>query len=149
MGEGGPAEAPPVDDVTAVEVRAAGGVVLRERGDGTVEVCCVHRPRYDDWSLPKGKLEGDESWEQAAVREVEEETGMRCTLGRALSVVRYTDRHGRAKEVRYWKMTVDRDQEFQPNTEVDEVRWLPLDEAATLLTYDADRRLLDMLGDDQ
>jgi 8-oxo-dGTP diphosphatase len=135
--------------MTSSEVRAAGGVVLRERGDGTAEVCCVHRPRYDDWSLPKGKLEGDESWEQAAVREVEEETGLRCTLGRPLPVVRYTDRRGRAKEVRYWKMTVDGAREFQPNGEVDEVRWLPLDQAPTLLSYDADRRLLDTLGDDQ
>ena len=73
---------------------AAGGLVVRDRGDGP-ELAVVHRPRYDDWSLPKGKLEPRGGWEQAALREVEEETGLRCELGRELEPARYRDRKGR------------------------------------------------------
>jgi 8-oxo-dGTP diphosphatase len=121
------------------EVRAAGGVVVR---DGTVAV--VHRPRYDDWSLPKGKLDPGESWEQAALREVEEEIGLRCRLGAELSPVEYTDRKGRAKLVRYWLMEPVGG-EFVPNEEVDEVRWMPYEEAATRLSYPHDRELVSEL----
>jgi 8-oxo-dGTP diphosphatase len=121
------------------EVRAAGGVVVR---DGTVAV--VHRPRYDDWSLPKGKLDPGESWEQAALREVEEEIGLRCRLGAELSSVEYTDRKGRAKVVRYWLMEPVGG-EFVPNEEVDEVRWMPYEEAARRLSYPRDRELLSEL----
>jgi len=119
------------------EVRAAGGVVLR---DGLVAV--VHRPKYGDWSLPKGKLEPDETWEQAALREVEEETGLRCTLAEPLESTRYTDRKGRPKEVRYWRMEVATDTGLGPDDEVDEVRWVPLDEAEALLTHAHDRALV-------
>ena len=122
-------------------VEAAGGVVTRGEPGG-VEVLVVHRPRYDDWSLPKGKVEPGETDENAAVREVEEETGCRCALGEELPAVRYTDRNGRPKQVRYWFMTPERFEHFAPNDEIDEVRWISLAEAATLLTYDADRRLL-------
>ncbi|MDQ1519313.1 MAG: 8-oxo-dGTP diphosphatase [Actinomycetota bacterium] len=124
--------------------------MTRERPDGTTEVLVVHRPRYDDWSLPKGKLHPGESFEEAARREVEEETGCRCRLLDELGVRHYQDRHGRPKEVRYWRMAVEGEVEdeapFVPNDEVDEVRWLPIDEAATLLSYDGDRRLLEVLG---
>jgi 8-oxo-dGTP diphosphatase len=126
-------------------VRAAGGVVTRDRS-GTTEVLVVHRPRYDDWSLPKGKLEAGEGDEAAALREVEEETGLRCQLLEELGTRRYEDRHGRPKQVRYWHMVCPDPGAFVPNNEVDELRWLPLDEAATLLSYDGDRRLLDVLG---
>ena len=121
------------------EVRAAGGVVVR---DGTVAV--VHRPRYDDWSLPKGKLDPGESWEQAALREVEEEIGLRCRLGAELSPVEYTDRKGRTKMVRYWLMEPVGG-EFVPNEEVDEVRWMPYAQAATRLSYPHDRELVSEL----
>lgn len=123
-------------------VRAGGGLVVREAGSGgRVEIAVVHRPRYDDWSLPKGKLEPDESFEQGALREVEEETGLRCELGRELSPVRYRDRKGRRKVVRYWRMR-PLGGEFEPNDEVDEVRWLVPERACELLDYDHDRRLV-------
>ena len=118
------------------EVLAAGGVVCR---DGRVAL--VHRPKYDDWTLPKGKLDPGEADEQAALREVEEETGLRCRLGRELPSIRYDDRHGHSKQVRYWEMEPESG-EFVPNDEVDEIRWLPPGEALALMTYDRDRDVL-------
>ena len=117
------------------EVRAAGGVVRR---DGRIAV--VHRPRYDDWSLPKGKLDPGETWEEAALREVREETGLECELGEELSSTSYRDRKGRSKLVRYWLMKPVGG-EFAPNDEVDELRWLTPAEAAELLTYPHDKKL--------
>ncbi len=119
------------------EVHAAGGVVLRE---GRVAV--VHRPKYDDWSLPKGKLDPGESWEDAALREVEEETGLVCRLLRELPDDRYTDVKGRPKRVRWWLMEVVEEPRFTPNDEVDELRWPVLEEALHLLSYDHDRTLV-------
>jgi 8-oxo-dGTP diphosphatase len=119
------------------EVRAAGGLVAR---DGLV--CVVHRPKYDDWSLPKGKLDPGESFEDAALREVEEETGLRCRLGRELEEVRYIDNKGRPKVVRYWLMSVVSDLGFTPNAEVDELRWVGPAQALELLAYDHDRELV-------
>ena len=123
--------------MSVAQVRAAGGVVVR---DGLVAV--VHRPKYDDWSLPKGKLDPGETWEQAALREVEEETGLRCTLAEPLEPTRYTDPKGRPKEVRYWRMEVAADTGFDVSGEVDELRWVYLDEAAALLTHAHDRALV-------
>ena len=120
------------------EVRAAGGVVL----DGDGRVVLVHRPKYDDWSLPKGKLAAGESFEEAAVREVEEETGLRCRLIRELPSVEYLDPKGRSKTVRYWLMEVEADTGFVPSDEVDELRTLPREEALSLLTYDRDHDVL-------
>jgi 8-oxo-dGTP diphosphatase len=125
-------------DPEEAEVKAAGGVVLR---DGRIAV--VHRPRYDDWSLPKGKLDPGEGWEECALREVHEETGLRCTLARELSSTSYTDRKGRAKVVRYWLMDVTAEDTFTPDDEVDELRWVPPAEAATLLTYPHDAELIE------
>jgi 8-oxo-dGTP diphosphatase len=118
------------------EVEAAGGVVVR---DGRVAV--VHRPKYEDWSLPKGKLDHGESFEEAALREVQEETGLRCELVRELPSTSYRDSKDRPKVVRYWEMTPVAG-EFVSNSEVDELRWLEPDEAAGLLTYDRDREVL-------
>jgi 8-oxo-dGTP pyrophosphatase MutT (NUDIX family) len=114
-------------------IEAAGGVVVREG-----EVALVHRPRYDDWTLPKGKLDPGESFEEAAVREVKEETGIRARLVRELPTTNY-EVQGRQKIVRYWLMQVDDDSPFVVNDETDELRWVPLDEALRLLTYDRDR----------
>jgi 8-oxo-dGTP diphosphatase len=122
------------------EVLAAGGVVVRD--DGRVAV--IHRPRYDDWSLPKGKLDPGESFEDAALREVEEETGIRCELGDFLHEVTYRDHKDREKLVRYWAMEAG-DGDFEPDDEVDELRWVPLDEAASKLTYEFDRELVERL----
>jgi len=119
-------------------VEAAGGVVLR---DG--RVLLVHRPRYDDWTLPKGKLDRGESFEDAALREVWEETGLWCTLGRELGGTEYRDRKDRPKVVRYWLMELaEKPGAFEPNDEVDEVRWMPVEDAAVKLTYDRDREVL-------
>ena len=115
-------------------VRAAGGVVVR---DGRVLV--VHRPGHADWSLPKGKLEEGETWEAAALREVEEETGLRCELGAFLGSTFYDVAEG-PKEVRYWRMTCVG--EARAQNEVDEIRWVTPDEARELLTYEYDRSLL-------
>jgi 8-oxo-dGTP diphosphatase len=127
-------------DPEAAEVKAAGGVVARRAGGG-VQLAVVHRPRYDDWSFPKGKLDPGEGWEEAALREVWEETGLRCRLLRELSPVGYTDRKGRAKVVRYWLMEAD-DGAFAANDEVDELRWLAPEEAERLLTYPHDLELV-------
>jgi 8-oxo-dGTP diphosphatase len=117
-------------------VDAAGGLVER---DG--RVLLVHRPRYDDWTLPKGKLDPGESFEDAALREVEEETGVRCTIGRELPSARY-EVNGRPKLVRYWLMAPQTELEFTPNDETDAIRWVTPDEARALLTYDLDRDVL-------
>jgi 8-oxo-dGTP diphosphatase len=122
-------------------IEAAGGVVWRVSPKGSLKVLLVHRPRYDDWSFPKGKLDPGETHLQAARREVEEETGLRCRVGDELPEARYADRKGRPKRVRYWSMEPV-DGEFEPNDEVDEVRWLPVDEAGMLLSYAHDRTVL-------
>jgi 8-oxo-dGTP diphosphatase len=119
-------------------IRAAGGVVVR---DGLVLL--VHRARYDDWSLPKGKLEPGETWEDAALREVWEETGVRCTLGAFLGSTHYSV-DGKPKEVRWWAMTADG--EAHASNEVDAVQWVTPDEAREVLSYDWERELLDTLG---
>ncbi len=124
-----------------MRIEAAGGVVLR---DG--QVALVHRPRYDDWSLPKGKLDPGESAEQAAVREVEEETGLRCRLVRELPSIEYRDNRDRPKRVRYWLMEVEHDPGFAANDETDALCWLPLEEARALLTYERDREVLAAAG---
>lgn len=125
-----------------IEVRAGGGVV-RRRGPGDVwEVALVHRPRDGDWSLPKGKVEPGESVEEAALREVEEETGLVCRLLHPCGQSTYRDRKGRLKRVWYWVMEVVVSGTFTPSKEVEEVRWEPVSEAIGRLTYPLDRELL-------
>jgi 8-oxo-dGTP pyrophosphatase MutT (NUDIX family) len=121
-------------------VRAAGGIVVRHV-DGRREVLVVHRPQYRDWTFPKGKAEPGESDEACALREVEEETGLRCGLGRELPSTEYTDARGRWKRVRYWEMRVESGG-LRFEHEVDAARWLPLAEALELLTYERDVELL-------
>lgn len=120
-------------------VRAAGGVVLR---NDSSEVLVVHRDRYDDWSFPKGKAEQGESDEDCAIREVEEETGLRCALGEELSATSYTDAAGRPKRVRYWLMQPVGG-ELVCHHEVDEARWVSFEDARSLLTYQRDVGLLE------
>lgn len=117
-------------------VRAAGGLVLR---DG--EVLLVHRPRYDDWTFPKGKAEDGETDEACAVREVREETGLLCLLVAEAGTTEYVDTKGRPKRVRWWLMEPLQG-EFTPTDEVDEVRWAEPVTAAKLLSYGRDIALL-------
>jgi 8-oxo-dGTP diphosphatase len=123
-------------------IRAAGGVLLRSTGDGGLEVAVVHRPRYDDWSLPKGKLQHGESFEEAALREVAEETGFTGHIDGEAGTVWYRDRRGRPKLVRYFRMRPLHGA-FAPGDEVDELRWLEPAEAARTLSYRHDRDLVE------
>jgi len=118
-------------------VRAAGGLVLR---DG--EVLLVHRPRYDDWTFPKGKAEDGETDEDCALREVLEETGFECRLGAEAGTTEYIDSRGRPKRVRWWLMEPLRG-DFTPTDEVDELRWAEPAVAAELLSYGRDLTLLE------
>ena len=121
-------------------LRAAGGVVARWGALGP-EILLVHRPAYDDWSLPKGKLNQGETLVAAALREVEEETGLRCKALSSLGKVDYRDRQGRPKTVRYWLMEPVEPGRFGAPGEVDQVAWRPLDQACQQMTYDGDRKL--------
>ena len=127
--------------MTAKVVQAGGGVVWRPRPGG-FDVVLVHRPAYDDWSLPKGKLDPGESVEEAALREVEEETGLRCELGPEVATTRYRDSRGRPKVVRYWAMRPVAG-ELAPHNEVDRAVWRGLGEAREALSYQHDHAVLD------
>lgn len=137
-------------------VRAAGGVVWRSVGtgrtgvgdtsggsDAPVEVVVVHRPPpHDDWSLPKGKLEHGERHRDAAVREVHEETGLRCRIDDRLGEVRYDLPSGEHKRVRWWTMSVEHDDGFRPGSEIDALRWVPLVAVDGVLTWSTDREVV-------
>jgi 8-oxo-dGTP diphosphatase len=125
-------------------VRAAGGVVVRPNPAG-LELLLVHRPKYDDWTLPKGKAEPGESDEETACREVEEETSLACELGDEVAVTEYEDAHGRPKRVRYFLMTLAYGAEAAPKNEVDEVRWVTREDALDLLSYARDRAIVESL----
>ena len=122
-------------------VQAAGGVIVRHAPRGEIRVLLVHRPHREDWTFPKGKLEAGESHELCALREVQEETGLRCKLGAELPASSYINGKGRLKVVRYWIMDPGTGR-AEPRNEVDAVRWVSLEEAATLLTYPRDREIL-------
>ena len=134
---------------TPVEViQAAGGLVIRRQA-GQLQIALVHRPVHQDWSYPKGKLEEGESYEEAAQREVREETGFECRLLRFIGHTEYIDRKGRPKVVAYWVMAAEGGS-FVANEEVDELLWLDIPSAGQLLSYERDRGLLAvMAADDQ
>jgi 8-oxo-dGTP pyrophosphatase MutT (NUDIX family) len=126
-------------------VRAGGGLLRRRRPDGEYVFALVHRPKYDDWSLPKGKVDPGESDEEAALREVEEETDIRARLGPEVGTTRYRDGKGRPKQVRYWLMEPADPAEpaqFRPNHEIDDLRWCSAADAGKLLSYEHDRKLI-------
>ncbi len=129
-----------IDARPDIEVWAAGGVVHRFTELGP-EILLVHRPGHDDWSFAKGKLDPDETLKECAVREVLEETGLRCRPGKKLPLVEYRDARRRRKAVAYWTMTVI-DGEFTPNPEVDAIGWFDLASADRCLTYQHDAELL-------
>jgi len=138
-----------VPQLAATVIRAAGAVLWRGGlpGENDLQVALVHRPRYDDWSLPKGKLDDGESPLAAAAREVTEETGHRVALGRRLAQARYVVRSSLARQtgpkvVDYWAARA-LDGAFEPNSEVDELRWLSPAAARDQLSYDFDRTVLD------
>jgi 8-oxo-(d)GTP phosphatase len=136
-----PKETPPDAVPASKAVLAAGAVLWRSNGDAaTPEVAIIHRPRYDDWSLPKGKVDHGETEPVTAVREVQEETGYTSHLGRRLTAVSYPVEQG-IKKVRYWAARRV-DGEFAPNPEVDELKWLPIAEAMKQLGYPHDRKVL-------
>lgn len=131
-------------------IRAAGALLWRENSDLFVEIAMVHRPRYDDWTLPKGKIEGNESAIACALREVQEETGITGRFTRQLKTVEYEE-NGQNKRVKFWAAQCALSQsEFVPNEEVDQLRWLSGLEALALATYPTDKEVIqDFLDGDQ
>ena len=124
-------------------VQAAGGLVVRREG-AELQIALVHRPVQQDWSFPKGKLEVGETFEEAALREVGEETGLSCRLLRFIGHTEYTDRKGRPKAVAYWVMEA-LGGDFTPNAEVDDLRWVGLAAATRMLSYPRDQELAAVL----
>lgn len=131
-------------------VQAAGGVLWRRHVDGAIELLIVFRSRYDDWSFPKGKLHRDESFAQAAQREIFEETGYDVSLGEPLGTINYELLNGRAKEVRYWEVELPTGHEIdrlhlEQQDEITNIRWVGVDEARTLLSYESEVSLINDL----
>ncbi len=130
-----------MDENSQAEViEAAGGILWRRRG-GMAELAVIHRPKHQDWSLPKGKRDPGESWQQTALREVLEETGCEAEIGRFATGTIYTVR-GRPKVVLFWHMTVTSEVPFTPNAEVDKLEWMTPEAALERLDYATERRLL-------
>jgi len=125
-------------------IRAAGGIVIRPVANGRFEVACIYREARGDWTFPKGKLDPGETFEQAALREVLEETNMVCEVVRFVGTTNYTHRKGKPKIVAYYLMHVATG-EFTPNDEVDELVWLPLERVREHLTWDRDQELFDLV----
>lgn len=124
-------------------IRAAGGIIIRFTATGHTEVACIYREARGDWTFPKGKLDFGETFEQAALREVLEETAMHCRVVRFVGTTNYTHRKGRPKIVAYYLMVVDGG-DFIPNDEVDDLVWLPLERVREHLTWDRDQELFDV-----
>jgi 8-oxo-dGTP diphosphatase len=125
-------------------IRAAGGIVIRAVANGRFEVACIFREARGDWTFPKGKLDAGETFEQAALREVWEETGMHCEVIRFAGTTNYTHRKGKPKIVAYYLMSVATG-EFAPNDEVDELVWISLEQVREHLTWDRDQELFDLV----
>lgn len=131
------------------QVLAAGGIITQHRR-GAVRHLVVHRPRYDDWSLPKGKVDDDdENLASTALREVEEETGVTARLGPHLGTSDYKDRSGRNKRVQWWTMLVVSQVPHRPNDEVDRIKWVKDSKLRKKLTYGTDRRIIKGLDEDR
>jgi 8-oxo-dGTP diphosphatase len=130
------------DDAPNDLIRAAGGIVYRFVPGGRVEFACIYREARGDWTFPKGKIDPGETFEQGALREVLEETGMICEVVRFAGTTNYTHRKGRPKIVAYYLMSV-KEGEFAPNEEVDELVWTPLEHVRANLTWDRDQELFD------
>jgi 8-oxo-dGTP diphosphatase len=128
-------------ELSPTPLRAAGGVVLRAAGGKRHQVAVIHRPSSDDWTLPKGKLDAGETAEAAALREVEEETGLRCQLLRPLGCAFYLDRRGRGKITCFWLMRPISGR-FRRSREVDRLRWVTSEKALNVLSYDRDRAMV-------
>ncbi|MHB8334252.1 MAG: NUDIX hydrolase [Acidimicrobiales bacterium] len=124
-------------------IRAAGGIIKRVTAAGRTEIACIYRESRGDWTFPKGKLDAGETFEQAALREVLEETAMHCRVVRFIGTTNYTHRKGRPKIVAYYLMVVDGG-DFEPNDEVDDLVWLPMDRVRGHLTWDRDQELFDI-----
>lgn len=134
------------DDAPDDLIRAAGGVVTRFVAGGRVEVACVYREARGDWTFPKGKLDLLETFEQCAIREVVEETGLLCEIVRFIGTTSYVHRKGKPKIVAYYLMAaVGGEGTFAPNDEVDELRWVPLEHVRERLTWDRDQELFDLV----
>lgn len=129
------------DGASRIRVVPAGGAVLYRMDGLSPRIAVVHRPRYDDWSLPKGKVDPGESLPVTAVRELAEETGFNSILEARIGTTGYPLTESARKEVTYWS-AVAQGGRFEPNSEVDEIRWLPLDESADLVSYALDRKIL-------
>ena len=125
-------------------IRAAGGVVIRDAGPSKYEVACIYREARGDWTFPKGKLDPGETFEQAALREVLEETNLHCDIVRFIGTTSYVHRKGRPKIVAYYLMRAAHG-EFVANDEVDELVWLPLEAVREHLTWDRDQELFDLV----
>jgi 8-oxo-dGTP diphosphatase len=125
-------------------IRAAGGIVHRRVSASHVEIACIYREARGDWTFPKGKLDPGETFEQAALREVAEETGMDCYVERFVGTTNYTHRKGKPKIVAYYLMGVNHG-EFAPNEEVDDLVWLPMEQVRSHLTWDRDQELFDLV----
>ena len=124
-----------------VAVILGGGGLITRHNDGELEVLMVHRPKHHDWSLPAGKLDPGETLAECALREVYEESGYVCELGRELGMVEYIDRRGRPRQVHYWEMDAI-DGSFTPTLEVDEIAWVPLLESLNYFTNERDLKVV-------
>jgi 8-oxo-dGTP pyrophosphatase MutT (NUDIX family) len=121
-------------------IQAAGGLIWRN-ANGKKELAIIHRPKHDDWTLPKGKLEPGESWKEAALREVHEETGCQAEIENFAGCICYNPKDI-PKIVLYWNMKLIDEGNFKPNKEVDQVRWLKIEDALAMLGYQSERELI-------